>query len=51
MLFFAFSITFMTFSIKFPIGNQQSDTLTQKEIISKLLEPSPHFETYVIVFL
>jgi len=41
----------MTLSIKFPNCNQQSDTLTQKEIISKLLEPSPQFATYVIVFL
>jgi len=38
-------------SLKFPTGIQQSDTLTQKEIISKLLEPSSQFETYVIVFL
>jgi len=46
----AFSI-YLYDSIKFPTCNQQSDTLTQQEIISKILEPSPQFATYVIVFL
>lgn len=38
----------MALSIQFPIS--QSDILTQKEIISKLLELQPQFETYAISF-
>jgi uncharacterized membrane protein len=45
---FAFSITFMALSIQFPIN--QSEILTQKEIISKILDLQPQFETYAISF-
>jgi uncharacterized membrane protein len=45
---FAFSITFMALSIQFPIN--QSNILSQKEIVSKLLELQPQFETYAISF-
>ena len=45
---FAFSITFMAPSIQFPIN--QSEVLTQKEIISKILDLQPQFETYAISF-
>ena len=45
---FAFSITFMALSIQFPIS--QSEILTQQEIISKLLDLQPQFETYAISF-
>ncbi len=48
---FAFSITFMALSIQLPSSiSSQSDILTQKEIISKLLELQPQFEIYAISF-
>src|SRR6476469_2479783 len=45
---FAFSITFMALSILFFFN--QSEILTQKEIISKILDLQPQFETYAISF-
>jgi uncharacterized membrane protein len=44
---FAFSITFMALSIQFP---DQTNNLTQSEIISKILELRPQFEVYVVSF-
>jgi hypothetical protein len=45
---FAFSITFMAISIQIP--NLPDNNITQTELIAKLLELRPQFETYVISF-
>ena len=45
---FAFSITFMAISINIP---NLAQNLTQAQVIGKLLESIPEFETYVISFL
>jgi uncharacterized membrane protein len=45
---FAFSITFMAISIQLP--NLPDNNITQTELIAKLLELRPQFETYVISF-
>jgi TMEM175 potassium channel family protein len=44
---FAFSITFMAISINIP---NLAQNLTQAQLIDKLLESIPEFETYVISF-
>ena len=45
---FAFSITFMAISIQIP--NLPDNNITETELIAKLLELRPQFETYVISF-
>ena len=45
---FAFSITFMAISIQIP--DLPDNSITQTELIAKLLELRPQFETYVISF-
>ena len=47
---FAFSITFMAISIQIPDLPHNNNNITQTEIIAKLLELRPQFETYVISF-
>ena len=47
---FAFSITFMAISIQIPDLPNNNNNITQTEIIAKLLELRPQFETYVISF-
>ncbi|HEX2067874.1 MAG TPA: TMEM175 family protein [Nitrososphaeraceae archaeon] len=46
---FAFSITFMAISIQIP-DLPHNDNIIQTELIAKLLELRPQFETYVISF-
>jgi uncharacterized membrane protein len=46
---FAFSITFMAISIQIP-DLPHNNNITQTELIAKLLELRPQFETYVISF-
>lgn len=47
---FAFSITFMAISIQIPDLPNNNNNITQTELIAKLLELRPQFETYVISF-